>query len=75
MLSFGWVAGEETERLEIHSILYKPAVPAKVRAAARTMKTMGFKHLCLIDPCDHLGDDFRMLDHGSHDIPLYLSVI
>jgi tRNA/rRNA methyltransferase len=32
------------------------------------MKTMGFKHLRLIDPCNHLGDEARMLAHGSHDI-------
>jgi len=29
---------------------------------------MGFKHLRLIDPCDHLGDEARMLAHGSNDI-------
>jgi len=29
---------------------------------------MGFKHLRLIDPCDHLGEKARMLAHGSHDI-------
>jgi len=32
------------------------------------MKTMGFHHLRLIDPCDHLGDEARMLAHASHDI-------
>jgi tRNA/rRNA methyltransferase len=32
------------------------------------MKTMGFDHLRLIAPCDHLGDEARMLAHGSHDI-------
>ena len=32
------------------------------------MKTMGFKHLRLIAPCDHLSDEARMLAHGSHDI-------
>jgi len=55
-------------RLEIHFILYKPAVPGNVGAAARAIKTMGFNHLRLIDPCDHLGDEARMLAHGSHDI-------
>lgn len=29
---------------------------------------MGFKHLRLIAPCDHLGEEARMLAHGSHDI-------
>jgi tRNA/rRNA methyltransferase len=54
--------------LEIHFILYKPAVPGNVGAAARAIKTMGFSHLRLIEPCDHLGDEAMMLAHGSHDI-------
>ena len=29
---------------------------------------MGFTHLRLIEPCDHLGDEALMLAHGSHDI-------
>ena len=58
----------DTEPLEIHFILYKPAVPGNVGAAARAIKTMGFRHLRLIDPCDHLGDEARMLAHGSNDI-------
>lgn len=62
------VGSADTEPLEIHFILYKPAVPGNVGAAARAIKTMGFKHLRLIDPCDHLGDEARMLAHGSNDI-------
>ncbi len=54
--------------MEIHFILYKPAVPGNVGAAARAIKTMGFKHLRLINPCDHLGEEAFMLGHGSHDI-------
>jgi tRNA/rRNA methyltransferase len=29
---------------------------------------MGFTNLRLIDPCDYLGDESRMLAHASHDI-------
>lgn len=29
---------------------------------------MGFRHLRLIAPCDHLGEEARMLAHGSHEI-------
>ena len=29
---------------------------------------MGFEHLRLIDPCDHLGEEALMLAHGSHNI-------
>ncbi len=54
--------------MEIHFILYKPAVPGNVGAAARAIKTMGFRHFRLINPCEHLGDEARMLAHGSHDI-------
>lgn len=54
--------------MEIHFILYKPAVPGNVGAAARAIKTMGFNHLRLISPCDHLNEEARMLAHGSHDI-------
>jgi tRNA/rRNA methyltransferase len=54
--------------LEIHFILYKPAVPGNVGSAARAIKTMGFKHLSLIDPCDHLSEEALMLAHGSHEI-------
>lgn len=43
-------------------------MPGNVGAVARAIKTMGFTHLRLIDPCDHLGDEARMLAHGSRDI-------
>ena len=29
---------------------------------------MGFGHLRLIDPCDHLNEEALMLAHGSHDL-------
>lgn len=54
--------------MEIVFILYKPAVPGNVGAGARAIKTMGFSQLRLIEPCDHLSDEARMLAHGSNDI-------
>jgi tRNA/rRNA methyltransferase len=54
--------------VEIHFILYKPAVPGNVGAAARAIKTMGFAYLRLIDPCNHLDNEAMMMAHGSHDI-------
>lgn len=54
--------------MEIHFILYKPAVPGNVGAAARALNTMGFKYLRLIDPCDHLSEEALMMAHGSHDL-------
>lgn len=54
--------------MEIYFILYKPAVPGNIGAAARAIKTMGFSHLRLIDPCDHLAEEALMFAHGSHDV-------
>jgi tRNA/rRNA methyltransferase len=53
---------------DIDFILYKPAVPGNIGACARAIKTMGFSQLKLIQPCDHLTDEARMMAHGSHDI-------
>jgi tRNA/rRNA methyltransferase len=54
--------------VEIHFILFRPAVPGNVGASARALNTMGFRHLRLIDPCDHLNEEALMLAHGSHDL-------
>lgn len=54
--------------MEIIFILYKPAVPGNVGSAARAINTMGFSSLRLIQPCDHMGNEARMLAHGSHHI-------
>ena len=43
-------------------------MPANVGAAARAMKTMGFSQLRLIQACDHLAPEARLLAHASHDI-------
>lgn len=54
--------------MEIIFILYKPAVPGNVGSAARAINTMGFSKLRLIQACDHLGNEARMLAHGSFHI-------
>ena len=54
--------------IEIVFILYRPGVPGNVGSAARALKTMGFRELRLIDPCDHLSDEARLFAHGSKDI-------
>lgn len=54
--------------MEIYFILYKPSVPANVGAAARAILTMGFSHLRLIEPCDHLSEEAMKLAHGSHHV-------
>lgn len=54
--------------MKISFVLVNPAVPANVGAAARAIKTMGFSELRLVNPCDHLGMDARMLAHASNEI-------
>lgn len=54
--------------MQIHYILVEPFVPENVGAAARAIKTMGFKSLRLVNPCDHLSDKAQMLAHGSVDV-------
>lgn len=54
--------------MSIIFILVNPAVPANVGAAARAINTMGFKELRLVNPCDHLDREARMLAHGSNHI-------
>ncbi len=54
--------------MELVFILYKPAVPGNIGSAARAMKTMGFEELRLINPCNHLADEAKMMAHASHDI-------
>ena len=54
--------------MELYFILVEPAVPGNVGTAARAVKTMGFSRLRLVDPCDHLGQEARMLAHASGEI-------
>ena len=54
--------------MDICFILVEPAVPGNVGAAARAIKTMGFKHLRLVNPCDHLSMEAKMLAHASGEI-------
>lgn len=54
--------------MHISFILVEPKVPENVGAAARAMKTMGFKRLCLVRPCEYRTGKARLLAHGSEDI-------
>ncbi|HOP04373.1 MAG TPA: tRNA/rRNA methyltransferase [Tenuifilaceae bacterium] len=54
--------------MDICFVLVEPAVPENVGAAARAIKTMGFKDLRLVKPCEYQGVKALMLAHGSHDI-------
>ncbi|MFC2113534.1 tRNA/rRNA methyltransferase [Bacteroidota bacterium] len=54
--------------MDVYFILVEPAVPGNVGASARAIKTMGFKQLRLVNPCDHLSTEARMLAHASVEI-------
>lgn len=49
-------------------ILVNPARPANVGAAARAMKTMGFKQLILVGSDIHLDEEAQWVAHGAQDI-------
>jgi tRNA/rRNA methyltransferase len=53
---------------EIQFILVEPAVPGNIGSCARALKTMGYSHLTLVNPCDHLSVEAKTLAHGSHDV-------
>ena len=54
--------------MNISFILVEPAVPEKIGAAARAMKTMGFDRLLLVNPCNYLDGPARWLAHASTEI-------
>jgi tRNA/rRNA methyltransferase len=54
--------------MNITLLLVAPQRPENIGAAARAMNTMGFDHLRLITPCDHLSEPARRVAHGSNNI-------
>jgi tRNA/rRNA methyltransferase len=52
----------------VYFILVRPSLPENVGAAARALKTMGFRFLRLVAPCDHLCERARWVAHGSEDV-------
>ena len=52
----------------IYFILVEPQTPGNVGAAARAIKTMGFRHLRLVNPCDFRKQEARWMAHASEDI-------
>jgi tRNA/rRNA methyltransferase len=54
--------------MEFCFILVEPAVPGNVGASARAMKTMGFRQLRLIQPCNYLDEEAVKMAHGSLDV-------
>lgn len=54
--------------MEISFVLVEPALPENVGAAARAIKTMGFRQLILVNPCEWREGKARWVAHGSGDI-------
>ena len=54
--------------VQFHFILVQPAVPENVGSAARALKTMGFRQMRLVNPCDYLSDKGRLLAFKSEEI-------
>lgn len=54
--------------MEIYFILVEPAVPENVGSAARAIKTMGFKHMRIVNSHNHQNERAGWLAHGSGDI-------
>ncbi len=53
---------------KIHFILVEPAVPENVGASARALKTMGFKSLRLVNPCEYKSGNAQWLAHASTEV-------
>ncbi|MGM0665798.1 MAG: tRNA/rRNA methyltransferase [Bacteroidota bacterium] len=54
--------------MDISFVLVEPRVPENIGAAARAIKTMGFRRLVLVNPCEYNEGKARWLAHGSGDI-------
>ena len=49
-------------------ILSHTTEPGNLGAVARALKTMGIRHLRLVNPSDHLGREARALAHGAEEL-------
>lgn len=54
--------------MQFHIVLVAPARPENVGAAARAMKTMGFKSMRIVDSEAHLQPAARWVAHGAGEI-------
>ncbi|MCB0293374.1 MAG: hypothetical protein KDH97_24180, partial [Calditrichaeota bacterium] len=53
---------------QVDFILVEPRTPGNIGAAARAIKTMGFRNLVLVNPGDHLDREARWMAHASEEI-------
>ncbi len=55
-------------RDQVYFVLVEPQTPGNIGAAARAIKTMGFRHLVLVNPANHLSEEAQWMAHASTDI-------
>lgn len=54
--------------MDISFILVETKVPENLGSSARAIKTMGFRNLSLVNPCEFNEGKARWVAHGSNDI-------
>ena len=52
----------------IHFVLVEPKESGNIGMAARAIKNMDFKNLCLVNPPSPMNDEARMFAHGAVDV-------
>ncbi len=52
----------------VYFVLVEPQTPGNIGAAARALKTMGFRNLVLVNPADPTSPEARWMAHASEDI-------
>ncbi len=58
----------KTKKMEVIFILVEPGEAGNIGAAARAIKTMGFKDLWMVNPVNYLEGEAQWLAHASQDI-------
>ncbi len=55
-------------RDNIYFVMVEPRTPGNIGAAARAVKTMGFRNLVLVNPGDYFTPEARWMAHASEDV-------
>ncbi len=59
----------------IRIVMVNPTLPANIGAALRAMKTMGLKHLVLVEPKHYTHPDIDALSAGASDLIAHIRVV
>jgi TrmH family RNA methyltransferase len=58
----------------VYFVLVEPAEPGNIGAAARAIKNMGFRNLCLVNPPSFMTEEAKWFAHNANDILASASV-